>query len=599
MDMIKGIGVSPGISIGKARVLRPTRVEVTGLLLSGEAEENREINRYREAVKASVAEVRALIAGAVSGEAGMFSGEADLVSGEADAASGIAAAGAAAHDWDLLEVHMELMADPQMESDVVGKITRDKKNAHDALLEVTRDTALLFAQMPDEYMRERAADVRDAGNRILKHLQKTEPETRLAFEPGTILIAEDLSPSDTILLDTTHIAGFATRAGGRTSHTAIVARSRGIPAIVGCGEELEVVTDNDLLLIDGETGQLFINPDRDTMKGYAVKQQTLTEQSVRFRLLKDQPATTTDGTSVRLLANISGEEDMAGVLTYGGEGVGLLRTELLFMKRTSFPDEEEQFRFYRKIVQKAKGRPVTIRTLDVGGDKPLPYFPLPVEQNPFLGYRAIRISLDRKDLFRTQLRAILRASALGKVRILYPMISGVQELRAAAVLLEEAKAELSKERISFDQQIETGIMIETPSAAMTADILAKETDFFSIGTNDLCQYTLAVDRLNPRITDLYDPFHPGVLRLIRYVIEQAHAHHIHVGMCGEMASDPLATLLLLGMGLDEFSVNAPAIPSIKDIITRTSASAARSVFLRVMEMDHSGPILSYLQEVTP
>ena len=585
MNTIKGIGVSPGISIGRARVLQAAKAEPIGQLLSGEADKAREIALYREAVNAAIKEVKAV------------SGNTDL---------------------DLLEVHLELLADPQMESEVTEKISRENKTAHDALIEVTTEIAGLFAQMPDEYMRERSADVRDAGNRILKHLrtlsqgaapaQSPTPGSRIAhtFEPGTILIAEDLSPSDMILLDTTHVVGFATRSGGKTSHTAIVARSRGIPAIVGCGEGLTVVSDNDVLLLDGESGQLLVDPDREVVNGYAGKLQSMTDRSIRTRLLKNKAAVTADGTRIHLLANISGEKDVKSMVDHGGEGIGLLRTELFFMSRPAFPSEEEQFHFYKDIVLRSKGKPVTIRTLDIGGDKPLPYFPLSPEDNPFLGYRAIRISLDRTDIFRTQLRAILRASAFGPVRVLYPMISGVQEVRAANGLLDEIKEELSRgldakgasgAPIAFDEQIQTGVMIETPAAAMIADILAKESDFFSIGTNDLCQYTLAVDRLNPKIKDLYEPFHPAVLRLIRHVIEQAHARGIPVGMCGEMASDPLATLLLLGLGLDEFSVNAPAIPSIKDVIISSSISRARTIARLVLEMDQSESILSYLQEV--
>ena len=288
---------------------------------------------------------------------------------------------------------------------------------------------------------------------------------------------------------------------------------------------------------------------------------------------------------------------MDGVFDQGGEGVGLFRTEFLFMQRNSFPTEEEQFSWYRDIALRSRGRPVTIRTLDIGGDKPLPYFPSPEEQNPFLGYRAIRISLDRKDLFLTQLKAILRASPFGRLKILLPMIGNVQEIRSAKEILAEAKRELLEKGVAFDRSIPMGIMIEVPSAAITADLLAREVDFFSIGTNDLCQYTLAVDRMNEKIKDLYDPYNPAVLRLISYVIGQANKNNIHVGLCGELAADPSATLLLAGMGLEEFSMNAPSIPAIKNIIIRNSLETARAVYKKVMEMDHSAAIINYLQEV--
>jgi phosphotransferase system enzyme I (PtsI) len=417
--------------------------------------------------------------------------------------------------------------------------------------------------------------------------------------PGTdtIVIATDLSPSDTISMDSSRVIGFATEIGGSTSHAAIIARSRGLPAVAGCGDALKSIKDNDTILLDGQAGLVLINPDQRIIEEYRLKRAAHIEKTRLLQSLKDIPSTTVDGMEITLLANIATAADMDHALDYGSKGVGLLRTELLFMGRESFPTEEEQYVFYKTIALRSGNKPVTIRTIDIGGDKPLPYFGLPKEQNPFLGYRAIRICLDRKDIFLTQLRAILRASLFGKFKIMFPMIGNILEIRSAKEILVEAKNELIKEGVGFDENIPVGIMIEIPAAAITADLLAKEVDFFSIGTNDLCQYTLAVDRMNEKIKDLYDPFNPGVLRLIHYTIEQAHKNKIGVGMCGELASDPLATLLLVGMGLDEFSMNAAFVPVIKNIIIHNSRTAAEEVFKAVSAMDNSQNIKNYLKEI--
>ena len=563
---MQGIGVSPGISIGKAYVLRQQKEVASGVVLSDGAAVLQEIAQYREAVKLSVEEVQELFNKVVEEER------------------------------DILEVQLELLQDPQLESDVLARIGSDKMTARDAVLVVIGLAMQLFEQMEDEYLKARAADVQDAGNRIVRHLSGNAGSaagTGLKADTGLsasilhsgagddaplIIIAEDLSPSDTIGMDRSKVLGFATQSGGKTSHVAIVARLRGLPAVVGCGGELDGIVDGDLVVLDGSHGLVLVNPTPAIVEEYRKKQEIFRQEIQRLQDLKDRPAVTTDGVRIELLANIATAEDMDQALAFGAEGVGLLRTEMLFMERDSFPTEDEQVRYYKTILLRAGNRMVTIRTLDIGGDKPLPYFELPKEDNPFLGYRAIRICLDRKDLFLTQLRAILRASVFGNCRIMLPMISGVQEVRQARSCLEEAKEELLRSGVAFDTTIKMGIMIEVPSAAVIADLLAKEADFFSIGTNDLCQYVLAADRMNKQIKDLYDPYHPAVLRLIRYVIEQGHLQGIPVGMCGELAGDPQATSLLLGMGLREFSMNAPAIPAIKDILLRSSETAARKNF---------------------
>lgn len=566
--MIKGIGVSPGISIGKAYVIKKDEVIVNGLQLKNDDEISVEIIHFEQAIDFAIAEIELI--------------KADTELGLSD------------QEIAILETQIELISDPQIRADVLDNISK-KRTANDALIVVVSSIIQLFLSMDDEYMRARAADIQDISNRILRHLNKSGSRSD-QFEPNTIIIARDISPSDTIMMDINHVVGFATQSGGKTSHTAIIAKSKGIPAVVGCGAELESVQNNDILILDGIKGILHVNPSQDILADYTLKRDNYKQQVQKLRGLRDVPAMTTDNKKITLQANISGPDDMADVLEEGGEGVGLLRTEMLFMNRNSFPSEEEQFNFYKQVALQSKGKPVIVRTIDIGGDKQLSYFNIPAEENPFMGYRAIRICLDRKELFITQLRAILRAGVFGTLKIMFPMICNVQEVRAAKMILSEAKADLRREGVNFDDTIKTGIMIEIPSAAMTADMLAKEVDFFSIGTNDLCQYTLAVDRMNQKITDLYDPYNPGLLRLISYVITEGHKNMIHVGMCGEMASDPTATLLLLGMGLTEFSMSASSIPTIKNIITQNSMQTAISTYNAVMEMDSSTDIKAYLSQ---
>lgn len=582
---LQGSGVSPGIAIGIAYVMRGQEVNATGLLLADEAAVVREMEKYNRAIAVSIEEIRGLIAGT-------------------DAEAKVSAAVA-----DILDVQLELLQDPEWESGVLTKIGVDKKNAVDAVLEVMQEFVQVFMNMEDEYLRARAADIKDIGRRVLKNLSPENAgnaagaedavgaEAKTLPDADLILVAGDLAPSDLVSMNNSRVSGFVTRAGGKTSHVAIVARLRGVPAVVGVGEGLDAIADGDTLVLDGATGILLINPGTELTQHYQEKRKEYLATIRLLQSLKEKEAVTTDGIAIRLEANIGTAEDMEQALEQGAQGVGLLRTELLFMQSDHLPTEEEQFTFYKNVLLRSGGRMVTIRTLDIGGDKQLPYFGLPKEENPFLGYRAIRISLDRKDLFVTQLKAILRSSVFGKCRILLPMIGSVQEIRQAKAILAEAKAGLAASQQPFDPHTGVGIMIEVPSAALVADQLAREVDFFSIGTNDLCQYTLAVDRMNEKIKELYDPFHPAVLRLIRYVIEQGHRYKIPVGMCGELAGDPQATLLLMGMGLEEFSMNAPSIPSIKHIILHNSIIKARAVCEKVMEMDESAGIIAYLKEI--
>jgi phosphotransferase system enzyme I (PtsI) len=566
---IKGIAASAGISIGTAFVINQNEIPSTGVLLNNETDIIKEIEKFKTAVQTSVDEIESIKNNT-------------LLKNE---------------EIEILETHIEFLTDPQISDDVIEKIKNEKKNANDAVIEVIDDAVEMFDEMKDEYMSARAADVQDIGNRILKNINHSSQNNKQDFEPNSIIIAEDISPSDTIMMDINKVIGFATEVGGKTSHTAILAKSKGIPAVIGCGKALQGIENSDVIIVDGVEGIIIINPSDNLINEYKLKQAAFINQTLLLNSLKNISATTTDGTEIKLSANISNADDMEESFSYGAEGVGLFRTELLFMNRNSFPTEEEQFEFYKKVAVKSKNKPVIVRTIDIGGDKQLSYFGLPNEENPFLGYRAIRICLDQKDIFITQLKAILRAGKFGKLKIMFPMICNVQELRTAKQILEETKKELAINNIEFEKNIPVGIMIEIPSAAITADILAKEVDFFSIGTNDLCQYTLAVDRGNEKIKDLYDPYNPAVLRLINYVIEQAHKYKIAVGMCGELASDPLATLLLTGMGLHEFSMNAVSVPSIKNIIINNSHSHAKEIFTKVMEMDNSKNIISYLQQI--
>ena len=537
---MKGIGVSPGIAIGRAWVLRSKKERAGSVLLADDKAVEREIDLYRGAVEQAALSLEGMLE----------------------------QAGAAA---DILGVQLELLYDPLWESAVIDRIRR-RSTARDAVLGATEQVMQVFLEMEDAYMRERATDIRDMGNRLVRVLDgealAMEPlviPNAGPGEPDWVVVAEELTPSDTIGLNT-WVVGFVTQAGGATSHAAIVARLRGLPAITGVTGILGSVVNGDWLVLDGETGIVLVNPSLAELEIYTAKQQAFAERLRLLAALKDREAVTPDGVRIELLANIAGAADMEAALAQGAEGVGLLRTELLFMDRDALPTEEEQFEFYKNVLLRAGGRPVTIRTLDIGGDKPLPYLGLAPEANPFLGYRAIRICLDRPALFLTQLRAILRASVFGKCRIMFPMIGGVEELRQAKAFVVVAQEDLRAQGVAFDAGVPVGVMIEIPSAALTADLLAKEADFFSIGTNDLTQYVLAVDRMNEQIAALYDPYHPAVLRLIREVIEQGHQHGIPVGMCGELAGDPRATELLLGMGLREFSMSAGSIPLVKEVI---------------------------------
>lgn len=567
--MIKGTAVSKGIAIEKALVLKKDVIQLTNRKIS-ENEIEQELAQLETALTKSMGQIEKIQARALR----------ELGPDKAQ----------------VFEAHKMLITDPVLRDSIVNKIQTEYIGAADAAFKAIEDLKAVFEMMDNEYMRERVADIKDIGDRLIRNILGKERVDLSNLKEDVIIIAEDLTPSDTAAMDKNHVKGFATEIGGETSHTAIIARSLEIPAVVGCAKAIRKIITGDMVIIDGSEGAVFLNPDPATLAKYEEEGRNFQIRKEKLKGLKDFPAITLDGHCVELAGNIAKPEGVIKVLDNGGEAIGLFRTEFLYMNRNTFPSEEEQFAAYKKVAQSMEGKPVIVRTLDIGGDKHLSYLDLSGEMNPFLGYRAIRICLEEVELFKTQLRAILRGSAYGKIKIMFPMISGIGELRKAKAILEEAKLELKQKNMAFDENIEVGIMVEIPSAALTADILAKEADFFSIGTNDLCQYTLAVDRMNEKLSSLYDPLHPAVLRLIKNVIDAGHRQGIMVGVCGEMASGIENSIILLGLGLDEFSMSPSAIPSVKEAIRSITFKKAQAIAKKVMEFDNSGAIKKYVQE---
>ena len=476
----------------------------------------------------------------------------------------------------IFAAHLKAVEDPELIKAVEKKIDEEKINAEAGVDQAIEEFAAKLEALDNEYMQERAGDFRDVGSRIIKNLLGLNTVSLAQLDKEVILVAKDLAPSDTAQIDKELVQGFATAVGSRTSHTAIMARSMEIPAVVGANEILDDIETGDQIIVDGLDGTVIVNPTEEELAEYQEKAEEYAQHKERLAELKELPAETTDGHQVELVANIGTPADIPGAQDNGAEGIGLYRSEFLYMDRDSLPTEEEQFEAYKEVAEKIDG-PIVIRTMDIGGDKELPYLEMPEEMNPFLGYRAIRMCLDKPEIFKVQLRAILRASAYGEVKIMYPMISAVEQLREANQILGEVMEELKAEDIEFDEDLEVGMMIEVPAAAMVADILAKEADFFSIGTNDLIQYTTATDRMNEQIADLYQPFHPALLRLIKRVVDAAHAEGKWAGMCGEMAGDKRLAPFLLGVGLDEFSMSAVSIPEVKDQIRNMSLAEAEKI----------------------
>lgn len=466
----------------------------------------------------------------------------------------------------VFEAHITLLDDPEFTGAMQNEIETNSVNSMKAVQSVTDMFVSIFDAMEDAYMKERAADIKDVSKRIISNLAGKGGDAFAITEGNTIVVAHDLTPSDTAQLDRSKVVGFITDIGGRTSHAAIMARTLEIPAVLGLGDITTSVKTGDSVIVDGLTGDVIINPSEEVMAEYTKKKEKFQAEQEELKKLIDVKTTTKSGRRIEVCGNIGKPEDVLGVIANGGDGVGLFRTEFLYMDRESAPTEEEQFESYKFVLEKMEGKQVVIRTLDIGGDKTLPYLPLPHEMNPFLGYRAIRLCLDRKEIFKVQLRALLRASVFGKLCVMFPMISGIQEFRQAKEVVEKCKAELRAEGKEYSENIQWGIMVEIPAAAVMADELAKEVDFFSIGTNDLIQYTLAADRMSEKVSYLYNPMHPAVLRLIKMTIDGAHSQGKWVGMCGEMAGDEAAIPTLVEYGLDEFSMSATSILTAKKIM---------------------------------
>lgn len=491
----------------------------------------------------------------------------------------------------IFEAHLLVLSDPELNNPIEDKIGSENVNAEAALKETADMFVMMFEQMDNEYMKERAADIRDVTKRVLAHLLGVQLPNPSMIAEEVIIVSEDLTPSDTAQLNRQFVKGFTTNIGGRTSHSAIMARSLEIPAVVGTKTATEEIQNGDLVIVDGLKGEVHINPTPELMEQYKKVHEDFKTQKAEWAKLVNEPTVSADGHHVELAANIGTPKDLKGVKENGGEAVGLYRTEFLYMGRDQLPTEEEQFEAYKAVLEGMEGKPVVVRTLDIGGDKELPYLELPKELNPFLGFRAIRLCLEEQGIFRTQLRALLRASVYGNLKIMFPMIATLDEFRAAKTILEEEKQKLVSEGQKVAEKIELGIMVEIPSTAVLADQFAKEVDFFSIGTNDLIQYTMAADRMNQRVSYLYQPYSPSILRLVKMVIEAAHAEGKWAGMCGEMAGDETAIPILLGLGLDEFSMSATSILKARSLIKNLKKSDMEGLAQQALNMQTTDQVI--------
>lgn len=572
----RGIPVSPGIAIGKVFIFDSQEEVVLARSLK-EEELPKERARFEGALIATRREILA-IQKQISEKLGVEHAE-------------------------IFNAHLMVLEDRALIEEVIKRLEKEHKNVEYVFQQVIQKYSEIFSQINDEYLKERSSDIRDVGRRVVHNLTGKKREDLAHLSEEVIVIAYDLSPSDTALMHKERVIGFATDVGSRTSHTAIMARSLDIPAVVGLHDISSKLSTGETIILDGNRGIIIVNPSKETLKTYKQERERVLIFENKLAILKDSPAETLDGHRVCLAANIEMPEDINSVISHGAEGVGLYRTEFFYMNRMDLPTEEEHYKAYRDVAQKVMPHDVIIRTLDLGGDKFLSHLEVPKEMNPFLGWRAIRFCLERLDIFKVQLRAILRASTFKNIKLMYPMISGVDELIKANEVLSEVKDELRKEGIAFNPDMEVGAMIEIPSAAMTADLLAKHVDFFSIGTNDLIQYSLAVDRVNEKIAHLYQPAHPGVLRLIQLVIKAAHEAGLWVGMCGEMAGDPALALVLLGMGLDEFSTSPAAVPELKKTIRSVHLPDAERLAKNVLQLNSAEEIekkaWKFLSEIAP
>lgn len=561
----KGTGASPGIALGKALVVEHKELVIEKRTIT---DVDAEIAKLREAIQVSKTELEK-----VKEKAAKELGEAEA---------------------EIFGAHLLVLEDPELTGAAEAKIADEKVNADFALNEIKEMFVAMFESMDNEYMRERAADIKDVTNRVLRHLLGIKVVDLSALDEEVVLVAHDLTPSDTATMNKKMVLGFLTNIGGRTSHTAIMARTLEIAAVVGLTDITENVKDGDFVVFNGDTGEVIINPDEETKAAYAAKKQAFEEEKKALELLKGKESVTLDGRRVELAGNIGTPNDIEGLIKNDAEGVGLYRTEFLYMDSDKLPEEDTQFEAYKAVLEGMSGKPIVIRTLDIGGDKKLDYLPLDEEMNPFLGYRAIRLCLDRTDIFKTQLRALYRASVYGKLRIMFPMISSLEELLQAKEVVKEVQAELDAEGIAYAKDVELGMMIEVPSAAVISDVLAKHVDFFSIGTNDLIQYTTAVDRMNQKISYLYNQFNPAVLRLIKMVIDNAHKEGKWVGMCGEAAGDQMMIPILLGFGLDEFSMSPISILPARKLITSVNEADMKKFADEVLAMGTAEEIKAHV-----
>lgn len=566
--MFKGTNASAGIGIGKAAIIKENELVIRPeKVIDGAAE----VERFKGALAETIAQTETLAA--------------DLATrvGEKEA--------------EIMQGHLMLLNDPMLTNEIESAITGDNVCSEFAIETVCTMYADMFASMDDELMQQRATDMRDIKVRLQQVLQGVKPVDIAALPEGSVIVAKDLTPSMTAGINPANVAGIVTEMGGRTSHSAILARALEIPAVVAVPGILGQVEDGAEMIVDGSEGVVLAAPSEEEKAEYTAKRDQFLREKKELEQYIGKPTVTRDGVEIELVANIGNPDDVEKVLQYDGEGVGLFRTEFLFMDRTAMPTEEEQFEAYKKVAIALNGRPVIIRTLDIGGDKEIPYMGLQKDENPFLGYRAIRFCLDRKDdVYRPQLRALLRASAFGQIKIMIPMVTCIEEIREAKALIEEIKKELDEKGIAYNKEIKVGIMVETAAASLMADVFAKEVDFFSIGTNDLTQYTMSVDRGNEKVSYLYSTFNPAVLRSIRNIIKCGREAGIMVGMCGEAASDPMMIPLLLAFGLNEFSMSSSAILKARKMITGYSEAELQAVADKAMSFVSAKEIENFMRD---
>jgi len=562
---LKGIGASAGIAIGKVFQYEPKRAVAFKKIITDTGSEIARLNAARAEAKSQIEILHIKALETIGKQEAM-----------------------------IFEAHIALVDDPALFKEAVKNITTQNVNAEWALNEAIDKFIQIFEAMDNKYIAERAADLKDIKSRMLDILMGVKAQDLSHLNEPSIIVALDLLPSDTARMNKEKVLGFVTELGAKLSHTAIIARSLEIPAVVGLSGMMKGVKHGDLIILDGDTGEVFLNPDKSIIDKYEKKKQEYFYFKNELKVFIGKPSKTKDDARVHILANVGTPKDVDSCIENDAEGIGLFRTEFLYMDRQDIPSEDEQFEAYKEVISRMQGKPVVIRTLDVGGDKDIPYLGLSKEDNPFLGYRAIRYCIDNVDIFKAQLRAILRASTYGHVKIMFPMIATLTELRRAKAILNEVRHDLKIENIAYDEKMETGIMVEIPACAIAADLFAKEADFFSIGTNDLIQYTMAVDRGNPKVSALYSHFNPSVLRLIKYVIDSAHKNGIPVGMCGEAASDPALIPVLVGMGIDDFSMNPSSVLKARSIVSNTTKADIADKVESILSLATAGEVEEYL-----